>query len=483
MGKDIASPTLVWFRQDLRLADNPALHVAATDGGGPVIPVFILETADPWEPGGASRWWLHGSLSALSAALKRKGSRLILRRGEAAVALDRLIGETGARRVVWNRAYEPFATERDTAIKASLKKRGVMAESHKAALLAEPWEIRTRNGDPYRVFTPFWKALRNAVDVGEPLPVPRTLAVPVEWPKSDRLEDWKLRPTRPDWASGLRETWNPGEDWARERLKDFLDDSLTGYGDERNRPDLDGTSGLSPHLHWGEISPRQIWRAVEGRRSDLEGNDAEKFLSEIAWREFAHHLLYAFPDLPEKPLNERFADFPWVEDEDGLEAWKRGRTGYPMVDAGMRQLWHIGWMHNRVRMIVGSFLVKHLLRPWQAGERWFWDTLVDADLANNSTGWQWIAGCGADAAPYFRVFNPILQGEKFDPLGDYVRRWVPELAELPKEWIHKPWKAPPETLDRAGVRLGKSYPHPVVDHEHGRRRALDAYAFIGKGGS
>ena len=478
-----SAPTLVWLRKDLRLHDNPAL-VDAASGGGTVIPVFVLddESADMRRFGAASRWWLHGSLAALGGAFAELGSRLILRRGDAAQAIDALLTETGAGAVVWNRCYEPEAIARDRRIKAALKDRGVAARSHQAGLLFEPWTIRTKAGDPYRVYTPFWRACRDIGVTGCPLPAPSHLPPPAAWPMSDRLDDWALRPTKPDWAGGLRATWSPGEQSALERCQAFLDDGLGAYADQRNRPDVSGTSALSPHLHWGEIGPRQVWSAIAMRLHDgsLAGreNQIEAYRKQLIWREFSYHLLFHYPKLPETPLNPRFSDFPWQESYDSVQAWRRGRTGFPIVDAGMRQLWHSGWMHNRVRMIVASFLIKHLLQPWQIGEDWFWDTLVDADLANNAASWQWVAGCGADAAPYFRIFNPVLQGEKFDPNGHYVRHWLPELAALPAAVIHKPWSASEPTLRQAGVRLGDSYPKPIVDHHAARNRALAAFETV-----
>ncbi len=480
--------TLFWFRQDLRLADNPGL-TAAAEGGGTVVPVYILDDQEeaPWRPGGAGRWWLHGSLQALDDDLRSLGSRLILRRGPAAETLAAMVAETGAAAVHWNRLYEPHAIARDTALKQRLCAAGIDVASHNGSLLREPWTLRTQSGGPFKVYTPFWKrywAQRNAVPA--PLSRPGSLPRPDTWPRSDRLAEWRLRPIRPDWAGGLRATWIPGETGARQRLDAFLGSALGRYGDGRDRPGTDGTSRLSPHLHWGEISPRQVWAAVQDRlqAGGLDGCEAhaETFLKEIVWREFSYNLLYHFPSLPDAPLDDRFAAFPWRDtDRDAdLGAWQHGRTGYPIVDAGMRQLWHIGWMHNRVRMIVASFLIKHLLLPWQLGEAWFWDTLVDADLASNAASWQWVAGCGADAAPYFRIFNPTLQGEKFDPDGTYVRRWVPELAKLPAKYIHKPWEAPARTLADAAIDLGRTYPRPIVDHRAARHRALAAYEGIKK---
>ncbi|MFC7333494.1 cryptochrome/photolyase family protein [Rhodocista pekingensis] len=482
-----AAPILVWFRQDLRLGDNPALSDAARSGR-PVVPVFVLDDDTPgdWRPGGASRWWLHHSLASLGRSLAAAGSPLVLRRGRADIVIGSLLRETGAGTVLWNRCYEPWAMERDGQMKADLRAAGVEARSFNGSLLREPMTVRTAAGEPYRVFTPFWRAVSSSPDWPEPLAAPDRLMPPETAPASDALESWGLLPTTPDWAGGLRQAWQPGEAAATARLRAFLDGAAADYADGRDRPGSDGTSRLSPHLHFGEISPRQVWAAT--RDAMLSGNrpehrrHAESFLRELGWREFCYNLLYHFPKLPERPLNPRFEDFPWQPDSAALDSWRRGRTGYPIVDAGMRQLWTTGWMHNRVRMIVGSFLVKHLLLPWQEGQRWFWDTLVDADLANNAAGWQWIAGCGADAAPYFRVFNPVLQGGKFDPDGRYVRRWVPELAALPDRLIHQPWTATAETLRRAGIRLGTDYPLPCIDHKRGRDRALAAFATLRQAG-
>ncbi|AWK86736.1 cryptochrome/photolyase family protein [Azospirillum thermophilum] len=472
-------PVIVWFRNDLRLADNPALAAAAATGA-PVIPLYILEE-DPEDPrplGGASLWWLHGSLERLGTALARTGSPLVLRRGPPAAVLDALLAETGARSVLWNRRYAPAWIARDRRIKETLKTRGIAVHSHNAALLHEPWTVRTKTGGPFRVFTPFWRALQQMPPPPPPTRAPHALPPPAAPVAGDRLADWHLLPTCPDWAGGLRKAWTPGEVSALARLAAFLDGPVARYPEERDRPDRDGTSGLSPHLAFGEIGPRQVWyaarHAADARPELAAGIDA--FLREIAWREFNHTLLDAFPDLATRPMDPRFADFPWRDDPAGLKAWQLGRTGYPIVDAGMRQLWQTGWMHNRVRMIVASFLVKDLLLPWQAGEAWFRDTLVDADHANNAGNWQWVAGCGADAAPFFRVFNPVLQGEKFDPDGAYVRRFVPELAGLPARWIHKPWEAPADILRQAGVRLGSDYPRPILDHGAARDRALALYA-------
>jgi deoxyribodipyrimidine photo-lyase len=469
-------PTIVWLRQDLRLADNPALHEAAD---GPVLPVFILDETTPHPPGGASRWWLHHSLKALAQSLAALGSRLLLFRGAPARVLDALIAETGARAVYWNRRYEPAAQACDANIKANLRARGLDVRSFNAALLHEPWAVTTAQNTPYKIFSPFYRACLER-PVGACVPAPRRLLAPTAWPEGVTLESLRLLPRRPDWSIGLRETWQPGETTAQRLLSTFLAQRAPEYADARNHPGKAGTSTLSPHLHWGEIGPRQIWHAVMAAEANnaLATSGGRAFLRELGWRDFNYSLLHSFPTLPEQPLNPRFASFPWHRDSAYLRAWQKGQTGIPLVDAGMRELWHTGYMHNRVRMVVGSFLVKHLLQPWQDGQSWFWDTLVDADLANNAASWQWIAGCGADAAPYFRVFNPVLQGEKFDTDGIYVRRWVPEIAGLPDKLLHRPWDAPDFVLRQAGIQLGLDYPRPIVDLAVGRNRALAAYKTI-----
>ena len=467
-----SGPIIVWFRQDLRLSDNPALHQAA-ESGRPVIPVFVLDDDTPgkWAWGGASRWWLHHSLEELAADLEAQGVHLVMRSGPSDEVITDLVEETGASAVFWNRCYEPFARKRDEAIKSALKDKGVDATSFNGSLLAEPWTVQTKTGDPYKVFTPFWRAEQEVIDPADPLPAPKSIK-PWKSIASDDLADWKLTPSKPDWAKGFPDHWTPGEAGAANRLSQFLDERLLSYADGRDRPDRDDTSGLSPHLHWGEISPRQIWHQTRNRS---EGKNADKFLSEVGWREFSYNLLYHFPDFPDRNYQDKFDGFPWSENEAAFTAWTKGQTGYPIVDAGMRQLWQTGWMHNRVRMISASFLIKHLLIDWRRGQDWFWDTLVDADLANNSASWQWVAGSGADAAPYFRIFNPITQGEKFDPDGKYVKRFVPELAKLPVKYINAPWTAPESVLAQAGIKLGTTYPKPIVDHSQARERALAAF--------
>ncbi|MBB5519212.1 cryptochrome/photolyase family protein [Amphiplicatus metriothermophilus] len=470
-------PVIVWLRRDLRLADNPALHAAARTGA-PVIPLYVFDEAEAFAPGAAAKWRLHYSLDALSAALRRAGARLTLRRGRGPAIVRALAAETEAAAVFWNRRYAPAHVEADKTLKTDLVRAGLEVRTFNAGLLREPWEIKTKNGGPFRVYTPFWKALRAAGPArAEPLPAPKALRPPADPPHSDDLDDWRLLPRDPDWAARFADIWRPGEAGAQAALARFLDGPAGRYAAERDRPDRDATSRLSHHLAFGEIGPLQVWRAIEARAAagDVKAASAEKFLSELAWREFSCHLLFHNPALSEAPLRKEFVGFPWRDDPAGFKAWRRGRTGYPIVDAGMRELWRTGWMHNRVRMIAASFLVKDLLIDWRRGAAWFWDTLIDADPANNSASWQWVAGCGADAAPYFRIFNPVAQGEKFDPQGDYVRRFVPELAKMPPEHIHAPWRAPPDVLDKAGVVLGKSYPEPILDHAAARKRALAAY--------
>ncbi len=479
-------PILVWLRLDLRLADNPALRTAA-ERGHPVLPVFILddEDAGAWRMGGAARWWLHHSLDRLGDSLAKSGTPLVLRRGPALEVLRTLIAETGARTIFWNRRYEPWARERDAVVKRDLKSAGLEVRSFNGGLLHEPWEVQSKQGTPFKVFTPYWRAVRAKDDPPEPLAAPTRLVSPNPAADSDRLDDWALLPTRPDWAGGLRTTWTPGEKAARDRLGRFLDEAVARYKLDRNTPSVPGTSGLSPHLHFGEISPRQVWHAArmasEARTGAPMDAGTEVFLSEICWREFSYNLLFHNPELPTRPIRAEFEAFPWLEDPDGLAAWQAGATGFPIVDAGMRELWHTGWMHNRVRMIVASFLIKDLLVHWCHGEEWFWDTLVDADLASNAASWQWVAGCGADAAPYFRVFNPVLQGEKFDPDGAYIRRWIPEIAGLPSATIQQPWSASHLDLADAGITLGQTYPRPIVDHGDARKRALSALERVKKG--
>ena len=473
-------PVILWFRRDLRLNDNPALNHAA-ETGRPILPVFVLDHAPDRPEGAASLWWLDKSLRALDRSLAERGSRLILRRGDSLIQLRALIQETGADAVFMNRLFEPAAFARDADIAHELASEGVDCRGFNAAHLCRPGGVLNGSGGPYKVFTPFLKSLLANAQPPQHTTGPRRIDTPAGV-DSEQVDDWELHPRRPDWAKDFDGT--PGEDGAASALSDFLARGLKTYAKDRDHPGVSCTSRLSPHLHWGEISP---WRAVTRAREAVETGkapaiEAEKFVAELGWRDFSAHLLHHFPTLTDRAFRPEYDAMPWRDDPEGLEAWKRGRTGYPLVDAGMRQLWATGWMHNRVRMVVASFLVKHLLIDWREGEAWFWDTLVDADLASNVQNWQWVAGSGTDAAPYFRIFNPIAQGEKFDAQGDYVRRWVPELRRLPARWLHAPWTASNEVLREAGVSLGKTYPHPILDHGHARSRALDALkAVSGRG--
>jgi len=444
----MTQPVIFWFRHDLRAGDNPALS-AAIATGRPVIALYIHDDA---HMGGASKWWLHHSLEKLAASLP-----LTIRAGNSEQVLQQMIADTGASAVYWNRDYDPASVARDTHFKAALQTLGIDAKSFKGNVLFEPWEVTTQGGTPFRVFTPFYKACLARLNlIGESLaPIGAFKTVKVD---SLKVSDLQLLPAIP-WDRGFAAVWQPGEEGAWTRLQNFIAGGMGDYKVQRDFPAIEATSRLSPHLHFGEISHRDVWNTAYPHA------ESTAFLRELIWREFSIHLLHYNQQLPTVPLQPKFANFPWEPDTTQLAAWTRGRTGYPIVDAGMRQLWETGWMHNRVRMIVGSFLVKHLLQPWQEGEKWFWDTLVDADVANNSASWQWIAGCGADAAPYFRVFNPILQGQKFDPKGTYIRRFVPELRDVPDDYIHTPW-----------LWMGKTaYPAPIIDHAEGRKRALAAY--------
>ena len=469
------SVAIVWFRRDLRLADNPALAAALADHDR-ILPVYVHapEEEAAWQPGAAGRWWLHHALADLAAQLD---GRLLIRPGPSLPALRELVELSGADAVYWNRLYDPATLTRDTSLKEALRADGVTVASSNAALLFEPWEVQNKQGAAYRVFTPFWKRL---LEFGLPQAATDSGTVQGRLVSARRfaglggmaLDELGLLPDIA-WYQGIAAAWHPTREGAEARLDEFLATGLRHYAHGRDLPDRDQVSRLSPYLHFGQLGPREI---VAACRSG--GHAAAEFLRELGWREFAHHLLFHFPHTVDAPLDERFAGFPWREDDAALRAWQQGRTGIPLVDAGMRQLWASGWMHNRVRMIAASFLTKNLLLRWRAGACWFWDTLVDADLANNSLGWQWVAGCGADAAPYFRVFNPVAQGERFDPLGGYVRHWVPELARLPAKWIHRPWEAPADVLGEAGVVLGEDYPRPIVDLKASRQRALDAWARV-----
>jgi deoxyribodipyrimidine photo-lyase len=467
-----------WYRLDLRTEDLPAL-VAANRSNAKVLPVYILDddAAGEWAPGGASRWWLHYSVDALQTAIERTGGKLLIERGDSASILQDICVRAGATTVHCTRRYEPWAGAQELAVHAALSKKSIALKRFPGQLLHEPGTVLTQNENPFKVFTPFWRACRR-------LPV----STPIEgfnsdWEKAEggaSLADLSLTPQSPNWAAGWETQWTPGELGARRRLQEFLEGPIGEYSEGRNLPAESFTSLLSPHLHHGELSPRQLWAICEQSKAHHpEWEDAlTKFQTEVGWREFSYHLLHFFPAIPEKPFKENFGGFPWVHDETRLRAWQRGQTGYPIVDAGMRELWSTGYMHNRVRMVVASFLCKHLLIHWRHGENWFWDTLLDADLASNACSWQWVAGSGADASPYFRIFNPVTQGERFDKRGEYVRRWVPEIAALEDKYIHKPWEAPEQSLATAGIRLGEHYPAPLVDHRTARQQALDAYDII-----
>jgi deoxyribodipyrimidine photo-lyase len=459
---------LLWFRNDLRLADNPALQAILRAGLEPV-PVYIHAPDEEgrWAPGAASDAWRAKSLAMLDADLRARGSRLQVFHGPTQSTLARLATACDARMVAWNRRYEPAIEVRDAAIKRALRSDGVDAQSHNGALLFEPWQVATQGGDPYKVFTPFWRAALKQWRLPSLQDAPARLPEPPGLHGATGIEALRLAPSRP-WDRGFWSAWAPGEAGAQAALAGFVDAALAGYADRRDIPSLRGTSRLSPHLHFGEVAP---WRIAHRLQREGPAVDRDTLLKELGWREFAHHLLHHFPRTPQDNFNPRFDDFAWAEpDEASLDAWQRGRTGIPIVDAGMRELWHTGWMHNRVRMIVGSFLTKHLRAHWSHGARWFWDTLLDADLANNSLGWQWVAGTGADAAPYHRVFNPVLQAQKFDPDGAYIARWVPELAMSPAAQRHAPW---------TGV-IPRAYPKPIIDLAQGRADALAVLAALKK---
>ena len=467
--------SLVWLRRDLRLGDNPAL-AAALATKQPVLLLYILDDDLTPHQGGAARWWLERSLADLGRRSAALGCPLILRRGSALTVLRQLSARHKVKTVYWNRLYEPNAIRRDRAIKTALSEGGLTCESFNGSLLHEPWTVKTADDRFYRVFTPFWKACLNLPEPPLPIPAPDRIPGLNPGPASDHLGDWQLYPGRPDWASGLRDAWIPGEDTAAHILECFLDQAAD-YAQKRDHPGVMATSRLSPYLSFGEISARQIWHHVRTRQNSHPdaSRSLDKFLSEMGWREFSYTLLFHYPQLAEHPLRPEFAAFPWQDNPSGLQAWQHGQTGYPIVDAGMRELWSTGYMHNRVRMIAASFLVKDLMIPWQKGADWFWDTLCDADLANNSASWQWVAGCGADAAPYFRIFNPSLQSVKYDPKGHYIRRWIPEIAALPTADIHQPWLASATTLAQAGIVLDQTYPRPIIDHASARQAALAAY--------
>ena len=464
--------SIMWFRQDLRVKDNPALNAACASGN--IIPIYIYDTKTPdgREPGGASKWWLHHSLSSLN---KRLNGHLQIFKGDAETIVLSLMETFDVKHIYWNRCYDPWQINRDKAIKKKLIEKGAQPQSFNGALLWEPMKVLKKDKTPYRVFTPYYrKGCLNVEPPRYPESTPSRITYADVKNKGDSIDSLTLLPSL-DWASNFPNHWHPGEEGAADKLATFIQQGARSYKDKRDIPSVTGTSQLSPHLHFGEISPNQIWYAIKDKFGHSEDKSIDTYLSELGWREFSYYLLFHFPTLPNKNFNEKFDKFNWRSDNKALRAWQQGNTGIPIVDAGMRELWQTGYMHNRVRMIVGSFLVKNLLLSWHEGEKWFWDCLLDADLASNSASWQWVAGTGADAAPYFRIFNPILQGEKFDKQGKYVRKYCPELKDLPDKYIHKPWETPPIIAKEANLELGTHYPKPIVDLKASRERALDAF--------
>ncbi len=480
--------TLVWFRNDLRLIDNPAL-IEACDSGNPIHFIYILDDSGKHSRplGGAQRWWLHHSLAHLAEEISKRGGRLDLYRGDPEAILPHIVRDYGSNLIVWNRRYHAADIACDSAIKAKLEAEGHSVKSFNGTLIREPWTLASKTGGAFKVFTPFWRAARENHTAPAPLHAPKQFAASSKQPSHSALSlsDLALLPTKPNWAAkpnwakGMAGSWVPGEKGALATLDTFIDNGFAGYSENRNRPDMPSTSRLSPYLRFGEISINYVWHAsemaVQSGRTSASSEDLRVFQSELGWREFSYYLLYHQPDISKINVQRRFDDFSWQNDPSSFQAWCRGQTGYPIVDAGMRELWQIGFMHNRVRMIVASFLIKHLRIDWRQGETWFWDTLLDADPASNPASWQWVAGSGADAAPFFRIFNPMLQSEKFDPEADYVRHYVPELARLSSKYIHAPWKASPVELAAAGIKLGSTYPRPVVDHDTARNSALAAF--------
>ena len=469
MSKGIA---IHWFRQDLRITDNPSLETAAEFDA--VLPIYILDDGNSQEfkMGSASRWWLYNSLQSLNESLDGK---LSIYSQNPEIVIQELLKKYEVKAVFWNRCYEPWRIDRDIDIKAYLDDKNIENKSFNSHLLWEPWEISKDDGTPYRVFTPYYK--KGCLNAEEPRLPSKNLKIDTIFYDQDceQIDTLDLLP-RINWYSQIQEAWKPGEEGAQKRLDQFLEEGLLDYKEGRNFPFKENVSRLSPHLHFGEISPNEVWYQAKTKES-VSGiqKSLEHFLSELGWREFSYYLLYHFPSLPKQNFQAKFNKFPWIKNESFLESWQKGETGYPIVDAGMRELWQTGYMHNRLRMVVGSFLVKNLLIDWREGEDWFWDCLVDADLASNSAGWQWVAGSGADAAPYFRIFNPVTQGLKFDPEGEYTKKYVPELKLLPNKFLFSPWEAPKEILEKAGIELGKDYPEPIVDLKYSRELALEAF--------
>ena len=469
MSKGIA---IHWFRQDLRITDNPSLETAAEFDA--VLPIYILDDGNSQEfkMGSASRWWLYNSLQSLNESLDGK---LSIYNQNPKIVIQELLEKYEVKAIFWNRCYEPWRIDRDIDIKAYLDDKNIENKSFNSHLLWEPWNISKDDGTPYRVFTPYYK--KGCLNAEEPRLPSKNLEIDTIFhdQDSEQIDTLDLLP-RINWYSQIQEVWKPGEDGAQKRLDQFLEEGLLDYKEGRNFPFKENVSRLSPHLHFGEISPNEVWYQAKTKES-VSGiqKSLDHFLSELGWREFSYYLLYHFPYLPKQNFQPKFNKVPWIKNESFLESWQKGETGYPIVDAGMRELWQTGYMHNRLRMVVGSFLVKNLLIDWREGEDWFWDCLVDADLASNSAGWQWVAGSGADAAPYFRIFNPVTQGLKFDPEGEYTKKYVPELELLPNKYLFNPWEAPKEILEKAGIELGKDYPEPIVDLKYSRELALEAF--------
>ncbi len=473
------APSIVWFRQDLRVKDNPALR-EALETGMPIIPIYIWNPREkPREKiGKASRWWLHHSLTRLDKKISTYGSRLILRSGNPRVTLQKLVRATGAKVIYWNRSYEQETIRLLSQIQKCLEAENIQVKTYNSQILFEPSCFLNKKHTPYKIFTPFWKECQNRTLRFTSNTVLAKWPTPSLWPVTEDLKDWKLLSSEV-YDSALQSAWNPGEQGAHKLLKIFLNGNLASYEFGRNHPSSSVTSRLSPHLHFGEISPSYIWNCMRRKTNAFSNKNSDQgalsFLRQIAWREFAYHLLFHFPHLKSQPMKHDFLHFPWEKNPLGLQAWQQGKTGYPLVDAGMRELISNGWIHNRIRLVVASFLVKDLLLPWQVGANWFGENLVDADQANNTLGWQWITGCGPDPSPYFRIFNPVAQSMRFDPEGYYIRRWIPELRKIPTRWLHQPWKAPNPILQKSGVELGLNYPYPIIDHARCRQKALDAF--------
>ncbi|MCY4446576.1 MAG: deoxyribodipyrimidine photo-lyase [Rhodobacteraceae bacterium] len=471
-------PVIALFREDLRLTDNLML-TNALQSGRPLICLYIHDDAGPIKRGSAQRWWLHHSLLALNNDLKSRGCSLNLRVGDTFSIIRSIVLQTGATEVYWSRRYAPYQVEADKILMDKIKKSGVSTKSCKGRLIKQPWEVLTASARPYRVFTPFWKSLRNNYNFETPLPPPNQING-LTLSENCCIDILSLLPKGFDWSAGFHSYWQPGEGAAQSKFTSFLENGINDYASDRDFPNRPATSQLSPHLQMGEISPRQIIYDAAKRLENgtISAEAFDKFYSELVWREFSYHLLYHFPKVLDQEFLPKFRHFPWQHNKNFLTLWQQGQTGYPIVDAGMRELWHTGYMHNRVRMIVASFLTKHLLIDWRLGMQWFWDTLVDADIASNTLSWQWVAGCGADAAPYFRIFNPVLQARKFDPDNQYILRWVPELSQLPSKHIPEPWTASAEVLRQANVCLGSTYPHPIIEHKFARDRALSTYSSL-----